>query len=411
MKVLKQLAFIMVIILASLSFQEVSYAHSGRTDSSGGHNCSSKSQAKGLCSGYHYHNTGSSSHSSNSTSGQSTTTPSSTQSHDKDCSDFSSYDEVVAYWNKKGYSKDYDPERLDGWGNVVDDGIPCEVPSGYDTSKINGSPAQVAKVEEDNGEEDGHSVGYKDGYAKAAENSEASKGSEAYQEGYSSGYSKGYEEGLKEIEAEEKQAKKDGYNFGKENNKFAVPSKYKNNKVLSTSFSTGFDEAIAEKIKEKEKQFNTTGYEDGKKDSKNIPDDLEDNFVKAYMDGFEKGQKELEDTYIQKGYDDAFTMLNYKEPNFKQSRYISWYKEGFESNKEVIKIQETAYQQGLSGEEMTVPDEHSSSKEIFSHYYNEGFTEFKREQKEDTVVTLLFLGFISLGWLGRRYYVAMKMIA
>ena len=30
--------------------------HSGRTDSNGGHNCSSTSVAKGLCSGYHYHN-------------------------------------------------------------------------------------------------------------------------------------------------------------------------------------------------------------------------------------------------------------------------------------------------------------------------------------------------------------------
>ena len=29
--------------------------HSGRTDSSGGHNCSAKSKRKGLCSGYHYH--------------------------------------------------------------------------------------------------------------------------------------------------------------------------------------------------------------------------------------------------------------------------------------------------------------------------------------------------------------------
>ena len=32
------------------------YSHSGRTDSSGGHNCSARSRAKGLCTGYHYHN-------------------------------------------------------------------------------------------------------------------------------------------------------------------------------------------------------------------------------------------------------------------------------------------------------------------------------------------------------------------
>ncbi|MGF9741447.1 LPXTG cell wall anchor domain-containing protein [Priestia megaterium] len=68
---------------------------------------------------------------------------------DKDCSDFSSYDEVVNYWNSKGYTATNDPERLDGWGNKVDDGIPCEAPSGYDTSKING----IAKKEESTSEE------------------------------------------------------------------------------------------------------------------------------------------------------------------------------------------------------------------------------------------------------------------
>ncbi|WP_417446153.1 YHYH domain-containing protein [Kangiella sp.] len=36
----------------------MSYGHSGRTDSNGGHNCSAKSIKKGLCSGYHYHNAG-----------------------------------------------------------------------------------------------------------------------------------------------------------------------------------------------------------------------------------------------------------------------------------------------------------------------------------------------------------------
>ena len=30
-------------------------AHPGRLDSNGGHNCSDKSKAKGLCTGYHYH--------------------------------------------------------------------------------------------------------------------------------------------------------------------------------------------------------------------------------------------------------------------------------------------------------------------------------------------------------------------
>ncbi|QSX23460.1 LPXTG cell wall anchor domain-containing protein [Priestia megaterium] len=70
---------------------------------------------------------------------------------DKDCSDFKGkpYQEVVDYWNSKGYTATNDPERLDGWGNKVDDGIPCEAPSDYDTSKING----VGKKEEATSEE------------------------------------------------------------------------------------------------------------------------------------------------------------------------------------------------------------------------------------------------------------------
>ncbi|CAI8701664.1 cell wall anchor protein [Priestia megaterium] len=70
---------------------------------------------------------------------------------DKDCSDFKGqpYQAVVDYWNSKGYTATNDPERLDGWGNKVDDGIPCEAPSDYDTSKING----IGKKEEATSEE------------------------------------------------------------------------------------------------------------------------------------------------------------------------------------------------------------------------------------------------------------------
>ena len=41
------------LLLAMVGGQAI--AHSGRTDSNGGHNCSQKSINKGLCTGYHYH--------------------------------------------------------------------------------------------------------------------------------------------------------------------------------------------------------------------------------------------------------------------------------------------------------------------------------------------------------------------
>ena len=47
---------ILLVFAFIISINTTSYAHSGRTDQYGGHNCSLKSQQKGLCSGYHYHN-------------------------------------------------------------------------------------------------------------------------------------------------------------------------------------------------------------------------------------------------------------------------------------------------------------------------------------------------------------------
>ncbi|MDC0178500.1 YHYH domain-containing protein [Woeseiaceae bacterium] len=46
----------LLLALIFVSLSTLSFGHSGRTDSNGGHNCSQKSKKKGLCSGYHYHN-------------------------------------------------------------------------------------------------------------------------------------------------------------------------------------------------------------------------------------------------------------------------------------------------------------------------------------------------------------------
>jgi len=69
-----------LIVSLIFSMASVASAHSGRTDSSGGHNCSQKSKSKGLCSGYHYHNGGSSSSNSSSSSSKSSSAKSSSSS-------------------------------------------------------------------------------------------------------------------------------------------------------------------------------------------------------------------------------------------------------------------------------------------------------------------------------------------
>ena len=56
---MKRIIILFTMMVLCFSPALVADAHSGRTDSNGGHNCSDKSIAKGLCTGYHYHNGGS----------------------------------------------------------------------------------------------------------------------------------------------------------------------------------------------------------------------------------------------------------------------------------------------------------------------------------------------------------------
>ncbi|AZK47891.1 copper amine oxidase N-terminal domain-containing protein [Paenibacillus lentus] len=72
---MKKILVLLVSLTLLLSAQTAALAHPGRTDARGGHNCSEKSKQKGLCSGYHYHNSGTTQSSSKS---KSTTTKSST---------------------------------------------------------------------------------------------------------------------------------------------------------------------------------------------------------------------------------------------------------------------------------------------------------------------------------------------
>lgn len=97
LKIFTLLTVVMVIM------SPVTSAHSGRTDSSGGHNCSAKSQSKGLCTGYHYHNSGSK---SSSTSSSSKSSSSSTKKSTKSTTSSSVKKEEYVKSNVKLYVND-----------------------------------------------------------------------------------------------------------------------------------------------------------------------------------------------------------------------------------------------------------------------------------------------------------------
>ncbi|WP_079504817.1 YHYH domain-containing protein [Mesobacillus jeotgali] len=397
-------------LLFTFVFGTISFAHSGRTDSSGGHNCSEKSKAKGLCTGYHNHNGGGASEGSSSGS-SSGTAPAATR-NDKDCSDFATYDEVVEYWNSKGYSATYDPERLDGWGNAVDDGIPCEAPSGYDKTKINNSPEQVQfqkdQQEGKNGEQEGYAQGQKDGYQGNTSNNAAASGSDIFKNGYKTGYDKGYEEGKAKLETEKKKANEEGYSLGKKQDKISIPETYAAHAHLKAAFEEGFNQAVKERIEAKKEEYFAIGLKDGKNDVNNPP--KEKDFGEAYQEGYEEGQKELKESYVKQGYEAAFSLLEYKKPDLKNEKFIDWYKKGFESNKEVVKIRDAALAQGKGGTELAIPEEYTKGEVVYKFYYEQGFKEYEAEKEDSRQTTAGGLGIAALAWLGRRFYVAKKMI-
>ncbi|MNT63882.1 hypothetical protein D3C71_1576310 [compost metagenome] len=53
---MKKITIFLLAVVVLIGASSSAYAHSGRTDKNGGHNCSAKSIQKGLCKGYHYHN-------------------------------------------------------------------------------------------------------------------------------------------------------------------------------------------------------------------------------------------------------------------------------------------------------------------------------------------------------------------
>lgn len=52
---MKKVVIVILSLVVLVGVSSSAYAHPGRLDKNGGHNCSAKSKQKGLCTGYHYH--------------------------------------------------------------------------------------------------------------------------------------------------------------------------------------------------------------------------------------------------------------------------------------------------------------------------------------------------------------------
>ncbi|MGX1192130.1 hypothetical protein [Metabacillus sp. SLBN-84] len=111
---------------------------------------------------------------------------------------------------------------------------------------------------------------------------------------------------------------------------------------LSVRKKAAFTKAVNERMKVKRQEYEEKGYSNCKKDVLNLPANVDERFIKAYQESYDKAQAELKEEYTKQGYEAAFTMLKYKDPSLPNEKATGWYKEGFESNNEIEKIKVAA---------------------------------------------------------------------
>ncbi|WP_410891076.1 hypothetical protein [Neobacillus sp. 204] len=132
---------------------------------------------------------------------------------------------------------------------------------------------------------------------------------------------------------------------------------------------------------------------------------MEAMYVKAYQEGYDKGQSESKKSYIKQGYEAAFTMLKYQAPKLNNEKFTDWYKAGFESNKEINQIKKEAYELGKEGEDLKIPSKYKNAEPIFKHHYQLGYKEY--ENKQNKLMTTGGVGAVGLAlasgvWYGFR---------
>lgn len=343
-KLKKLAATLSLCLIASVSTVD---AHSGRTDSSGGHRDNKNKSGLGS---YHYHCGGHPAH---------------------------------LHTNGCPYT-----------------GVGTNSSSGGGTTTVQNSEEQ----QKQSVKKKGYDTGYNDGYSgKLSDTYYSGDYSELYEEKYNEGYQKG----INQLEEEKKIANQKGYELGKAGSQ--IQGNTYSNEKLQDAYENGYEDGISEYRAEKIKYYSNLGLSDGKvnvvnKDIENIDEE----FKQIYEDNYSKGQEILSKEYIDKGYSDGFKDQQYKAPNYKHDKFNKWYKKGFDKALEDIEnVKETGYNDGYEGNEQLVPKNLEHAKEIYEKAYEDGKAVADEEFKQNTT-TVASIGVV--GWLIRRYLVARKSI-
>lgn len=341
---------LMTVVFSMSSIPGVVQAHSGRTDSNGGHR--DNKNASGLGS-YHYHH---------------------------------------------GY-----PAHLHTNGCPYSGGSASTSSSGTSSSSNKNSNYSASNIqkEKQSAKSKGYNEGYSDGYKEASVNDNSYLGS--YKEEYKAGYEEGYAKGKEKIEAEKSEA----YNIGKELGKSGAESKNEYTELsLKASYDKGYKDGYKEYKEEKIKEYSKLGEKDGKEDNEiNNLEGIVDNDIKeAYIKAYNKEQEILKENYIEEGKKFALEGNEYIAPKYDKEKFVKWFKEGYDNGAdELEKIKLSSYEMGYTGKEFELEDKYEPAREICLAEYDKGAEKAKEEQRKNIAIAL---GTLALG--GGAFYVFKK---
>lgn len=151
----------------------------------------------------------------------------------------------------------------------------------------------------------GYNAGYKDGYNGSfnSPNSSSSKYPSEFEAGYKDGYNKGNSKLTSEREAISNKAKTNGYNDGlngKENNSSSYSGSH------STEYKTAYDLGYSEGNQKREKKINAVknkakslgekdGYNQVDKNKHQYSGEYSSEYMKSYLEGYSLGEKKIQD--------------------------------------------------------------------------------------------------------------------
>lgn len=387
----KKTILVMTIVLSVSTF---SYAHSGRTDSSGGHRDNKNKSGLGS---YHYHCGGNPAHLHG--SGY---CPYGSGSSNRSNSDSSSSEYLISQKkskiNKEGYNNGYN----DGYSNAMkgkysySGEYPSEYESGYEKGYSEGE--NKLRIEMYNADEKGYSLGL------TGESFFSKYKNNAVENAYKVGYDRGYSEYLEKTIAEYRVK---GYNDGYSNKEKSifneqVLDKFKD--AYESSYSSGYSKYIDETIE----LYKQKGIEDSKL---NLPmknfeeEDILDIFKKAYKSEYNKIQQELKKEYSEIGFATALKGLSLNSVKEDNEKYRNWINEGYELGKgKLEKAIAQAYTSGYNKEELSIDKSLELAKEKIIKSFNEGLMKKELEEKEEKEKISMGIGIACVSGVGGLIY-------